>query len=95
MTVSFFLQDVAGSGQETDIFFNEDRCRSKIPVTVMGRDFVGESQNAGGVVSRSADLSGVGDHLIEFQSDARLDFLLKIDVLPVRLKNTDMTNGSM
>jgi hypothetical protein len=95
VTVSFFLQNVAGSGVETDIYFNEDRCRSKIPVTILGRDFVGESQNNGGVVSRSADLSGVGDHLIEFQSDARLDFLLKIDVLPLRLKNTDMTNSSM
>jgi hypothetical protein len=95
VTVSFFLENVAGSGVETDIYFNEDRCRSKIPITVLGRDFVGEAQNNGGVVSRSADLSGVGDHLIEFQSDARLDFLLKIDVLPLRLKNTDMTNSSM
>jgi hypothetical protein len=94
VTVSFYLENVAGAGTETDLYFNEDRCRSKIPITIEGRTFVGEDENQG-FVSRSADLSGVGDHLIEYQSDARLDFLMKIDVLPLRLKNTDMTNGSM
>jgi len=94
VTVSFFLMNVAGSGKETDIYFNEDRCRSKVPITIEGRTFVGEAENTG-FVARSADLSGVGDHLIEYESDSRLDFLMKVDVLPLRLKNTDMTNSSM
>ena len=38
-------------------------------------------------MSRDADLSGVGDHLIEFESDARARYLMKVDVLPLRLKD--------
>ncbi len=47
VTVSFFLENVAGAGTETDLYFNEDRCRSKIPISVDGRTFVGESENHG------------------------------------------------
>lgn len=85
VTMSFLLDNVAGSGTETAINFFEDRCRSRVRVSVEGRTFVGESEQQG-VVKRSVDLSGVGDHLIEFTSDARLQFLMKVDVLPLRLK---------
>jgi hypothetical protein len=86
VTVSFFLENVAGAGDETAINFFEDRCRSRVRVAVEGRTFVGEAEQAG-LVKRSVDLSGVGDHLIEYVSDARLQFLMKVDVLPLRLKD--------
>jgi hypothetical protein len=86
VTVSFFLENVAGAGVETDLDFFEDRCRSRTRVAVEGRTFVGEQETAG-LVQRSVDLSGIGDHLIEYTSDARLSFLMKIDVTPLRLKD--------
>lgn len=92
VTVSFFLENVAGSGEETAINFFEDRCRSRVRQSIEGRTFVGEAEQAG-FVKRSVDLSGTGDHLIEYESDARLQFLLKVDVLPLRLKDQDNTGG--
>ena len=85
VTVSFFLENVAGAGEETSINFFEDRCRSRTRLSVQGRTFVGEAEQSG-YVKRSVDLSGIGDHLIEYTSDARLQFLLKVEVLPIRLK---------
>ncbi|MBK7860984.1 MAG: hypothetical protein IPJ65_20740 [Archangiaceae bacterium] len=85
VTVSFFLENVAGAGEETVLNFFEDRCRSRVRVAVEGRTFVGEQEQAG-IVKRAVDLSGVGDHLIEYTSDARLTFLMKVDVTPLRLK---------
>ena len=35
---------------------------------------------------RSADLTGVGDHLISFESDAKGDYLFKLELLPTRLQ---------
>jgi len=89
VTVSFLLENVAGAGSETALNFFEDRCRSRIRVAIEGRTFVGESEQRG-TVSRSADLSGVGDHLIEYTSDARLQFLMKVEVLPLRLREEMM-----
>jgi hypothetical protein len=40
-----------------------------------------------GYVTRSADLSSTGDHLVQVESDARTRYLLKIDVLPLRLRD--------
>ncbi len=87
VTVSFYLSDVAGQGEETAITFNEDGCRARIRTAITGRTFVGETQQKG-FVSRNADLSGVGDHLISWTSDARANYLAKIDVLPLRLKDS-------
>jgi hypothetical protein len=91
VTVSFFLEQVAGAGTETAINFFEDRCRSRIRVSLEGKTFIGEQEQAG-IVKRSADLSGIGDHLIEFVSDARLQYLLKVDVTPLRLKDQGGNN---
>ena len=86
VTVAFFLQNVAGAGEETSINFFEDRCRSRTRVTIAGKTFVGEAEQSG-EVRRSVDLSGVGDHLIEYTSDARLQFLMKVEVKPTRLRD--------
>jgi hypothetical protein len=87
VTLSFFLDQVSGAGAETDINFNEDACRARTRLTIAGRDFIGEATQKG-FVSRSADLSGVGDHLISWTSDARTTYIAKIDVVPLRLKST-------
>jgi hypothetical protein len=86
VTVSFMLFDTSGAGERTVVNFYEDACRARVRTEVSGRTFVGESQRTG-VISRSADLSGVGDHLIELESDARTSYLVKVDVLPLRLAN--------
>lgn len=85
VTMSFLLEEVGAAGEETAINFFEDRCRTRTRVTITGRTFAGEADKVG-YVQREADLSGVGDHLIEFSSDVHAHYVLKVDVLPVRLK---------
>jgi hypothetical protein len=87
VTVSFLLSETSGSGTQTVINFYEESCSSRIRTEVPGKTFLNESDQVG-YVARSADLSGVGDHLIEVDSDARSKYLLKLDILPLRLKNT-------
>jgi hypothetical protein len=86
VTLSFYISEVAGTGEETRINFYESECASRIRRVLSGRSLIGESETRG-FVSREADLSDVGDHLIEFESDARARYLVKVDVLPLRLKN--------
>lgn len=86
VTISFFLSEIAGTGEETRISFYEAECRSRVRQVLTGRALVGEAENRGWV-SREADLSDVGDHLIEFESDARARYFMKVDVLPLRLKD--------
>ncbi|GMU62281.1 MAG: hypothetical protein AMXMBFR34_40440 [Myxococcaceae bacterium] len=86
VTVSFYLSETAGTGEETVINFFEQSCSSRVRIPVTGRSFVGEQEQKG-FVSRKAELSGIGDHLIDVESDARTKYLLKIDVLPLRLRD--------
>jgi hypothetical protein len=86
VTVSFYLSETAGTGEETVINLFETSCSSRVRLALSGRAFVGEAEQKG-FVSRKADLSGVGDHLIEVESDARTKYLLKLDVLPLRLRD--------
>lgn len=85
VTVSFFLENVSAAGDQLYLDFFEDHCRSRIRVAVEGREFVGESDRVG-EFRRSAVLTGLGDHLIEFQSNAQLDYTVKVDVVPRRLE---------
>lgn len=86
VTVSFLISEVSGSGEQTVVTFYEDRCRSRIRTEITGRTFLGEAEKQG-FVAREADLTGAGDHLIEFESDARARYLMKVDVMPLRLKD--------
>ena len=86
VTASFFVSEVSGAGDLTVVTFYEDKCRARIRTEITGRTFLGEAEKRG-FVSRDADLTGVGDHLIEFESDARARYLMKIDVMPLRLKD--------
>jgi hypothetical protein len=82
--VSFYLENVSSAGTETWIRFYEDRCRANTKISIGGREFVGESERLG-QVDRQVDLSGLGDHLIEFKSDGEMDYTIKADIIPKRL----------
>lgn len=86
VTVTVFLFETAGAGEETVFNFFEPSCSSRVRREVTGRTMVGESEKVGWV-ARKAELSGVGDHLIEVESDARTRYLMKVDVLPLRLRD--------
>lgn len=81
--VSFFLEQVAAAGEQTVITWYEDACRARIRQEVSGRTFVGEAERFN-AVAREAELNAEGDHLIEYESDAQADFLVKVDVTPKR-----------
>jgi hypothetical protein len=84
VTVTFLLEEAQSAGMETDIDLWEDACRARTRITVTGKDFFAEADKTG-QVTRTAQLSGVGDHLIDFTSDARATYLFKVDVIPTRL----------
>ena len=86
VTVGLLLFETAGAGERTVINFFEESCSSRVRVEVTGKTFVGESEKVGWV-ARKAELSGTGDHLIQIDSDARTRYLMKIDVLPLRLRD--------
>ncbi len=83
VTVSLFLEELSAAGEETVISFFEDRCRSRVRESITGKT-LGQEFERKGIVSRSADLVGVGDHLIEFESDAQARYLIKVEVVPKR-----------
>jgi hypothetical protein len=86
VTVSLYLFETAGAGELTVFNFFEQSCTSRLRSEVTGRTLVGEAEKTG-LSSRKAELSGVGDHLIEVESDSRTRYLMKIDVLPLRLRD--------
>jgi hypothetical protein len=86
VTVSLYLFDTAGAGEQTVFNFFEPSCSSRIRREVTGRTLLGEVEKTGWSL-RKAELSGVGDHLIEVESDSRTRYLMKIDVLPLRLRD--------
>lgn len=86
VTVGLFLFETAGAGEQSVVNFFEESCSSRVRVEVTGKTLVGENEKTGWV-SRKAELSGVGDHLIEVESDSRTRYLMKIDVLPLRLRD--------
>ena len=86
--LSFFIEEMGGSGTETVLNFYEDRCRSRVQIVITGKELIGETEKQG-TVFRRADLTGTGDHLIEFTSDARAKYTAKVDVLPLRLKEQE------
>ncbi len=84
ITVTFLLEEAQSAGEQTSIDLWEDSCRSRVRLEITGKDFFAEADKTG-EVKRTAQLSGTGDHLIDFTSDARATYLFKVDVVPVRL----------
>lgn len=81
--VHFFLEEVVAAGEETVVTFNEEGCRARIRQAVNGRTALDSAEKTG-EFSREADLTGVGDHLIEFDSDMQARYVLKVEVEPLR-----------
>ena len=81
--VSFYLEEVSAAGEETVVLFHEDGCRSRIRQAADGRAVL-DSMEKFSEFTREADLTGVGDHLIEFESDMQARYVVKVDVVPLR-----------
>ena len=86
VSIGLFLFETAGAGEQTVINYFEESCSSRVRVEVSGKSFINENEKTGWV-TRKAELSGTGDHLIEVESDSRTRYLMKIDVLPLRLRD--------
>ena len=84
--VHVFVENTGAAGEETSVTWFEDRCRARLRTAVSGRAFVGEAEQLGEFV-RDADLTAVGDHLIELQSDAQAEYTVKLEILPKRLQD--------
>lgn len=77
--VHMFVEDVRASGAETAINFFETGCVDRVRQSATGQVLVGENDQLGQFV-READLFGVGDHLISFNSDTECHYTLKVEV---------------
>lgn len=86
VSIGLYLFETAGAGEQTVMNYFEESCSSRVRVEVSGKSFINENEKTGWV-TRKAELSGTGDHLIEVESDARTRYLMKIDVLPLRLRD--------
>lgn len=81
--VHFYLEDVTSAGEETVVLFHEEGCRARTREAADGRA-VQDLMEKFGEFTREADLTGVGDHLIEFESDMQARYVVKVDVTPLR-----------
>ncbi len=81
--VSFYLEEVAAAGEETVVLFHEEGCRTRTREAVDGRSVL-DAMEKNGEFIREADLTGVGDHLIEFESDMQARYVVKVEVTPLR-----------
>lgn len=81
--VSFYLEEVLASGEETIITVHEEGCRARTRQAVAGRT-VADSMEKFGAFVQEVDVTGVGDHLVEFESDMQARFVMKVDVIPQR-----------
>jgi len=78
--VRVFVDSIASQGSQTTLNFFEDGCRSRVQAQVTGKQFADEARQMG-EFTREADLTGIGDHLIEFDSDAQAQYTLEVEVV--------------
>lgn len=83
--VSFYLEEVTAAGQETAITVHEEGCRARQRQSSTGRLALDQMEKFG-VFSRQVDVTGVGDHLVEFDSDMQARYVVKVDVTPLRIQ---------
>ncbi|MFL5343796.1 MAG: hypothetical protein ACJ8AT_03345 [Hyalangium sp.] len=81
--VHFYLEEAVAAGEETVVTFYEEGCRQRIRQSVNGRTALDSAEKLG-EFTREADLTGVGDHLVEFESDMQARYVLKVEVQPLR-----------
>jgi hypothetical protein len=83
--VSFYLEEVTAAGEETAITVYEEGCRARQRQSATGRLALDQMEKFG-VFSRQANVTGVGDHLVEFDSDMQGRYVMKVEVTPLRLQ---------
>jgi hypothetical protein len=81
--VRLFLEDVLAAGEETVMTFHEEGCRARVRAPASGRTVLDFAEKVG-EFSREAELTGVGDHLVELDSDLQARYVLKVEVEPLR-----------
>ena len=81
--VHILLDNATAAGTLTTLTWNEPGCTSHIQTQVTGQVLLEESQRQGEFI-RDGLLQGLGDHLIQVDSDARASYLLKVDILSAR-----------
>lgn len=86
--VSLFLEDARAAGEQTFITWYEDGCRARIREDLSGKTLFAEAERFG-AVTREAELDGVGDHLVEIDSDAQAAYLVKVEVVSRRNTGTE------
>ena len=83
--VSFYLEEVTAAGEETAITVHEEGCRARQRKASTGRAALDQMEKFG-VFTQQADVTGVGDHLVEFDSDMQARYVVKVEVTPLRLQ---------
>lgn len=78
--VRVFVDSISSQGSQTTLTFFEDGCRSRVQAQATGKEFADEARQMG-EFTREADLTGIGDHLIEFDSDAQVQYSLEVEVV--------------
>lgn len=81
--VSFLFENVTAAGESTVLTFFEEGCRTRVRTEVTGKTAMSQMESEG-AFTQSADLTGVGDHLVEFQSDLQGRYTLKLQISPGR-----------
>jgi hypothetical protein len=81
--VRLFLEEVVAAGEETVVTFHEEGCRARVRQPASGRTVLDFAEKVG-EFSREAELTGVGDHLVEIDSDLQGRYVLKVEVEPLR-----------
>ncbi len=85
VTVHIFLENVRAKGQETNIDFFETGCINRIRQSASGAALVAEFDQFG-EFTRNANLTGIGDHLIDVTSDTETNYTLKLSIDATRLQ---------
>ncbi|CAM3677456.1 hypothetical protein COSO111634_22715 [Corallococcus soli] len=83
--VSFFLEEVTAAGEETAVTVHEEGCRARQRQAATGRAALDQMEKFG-EFTRQVDVTGVGDHLVEFDSDMQARYVVKVDVTPLRIQ---------
>ena len=79
VTINLFLKTEGAVGTVTNFTWNETGCGSAFVDSVAGKDIFAQFDTAG-IFQDSHDLFEPGDHLIQVDSDATADYLLKLDL---------------
>ncbi|RKH56342.1 hypothetical protein D7V93_20420 [Corallococcus llansteffanensis] len=83
--VSFYLEEVRAAGEETSVTVHEEGCRARQRQASTGRAALDQMEKFG-EFTREVDVTGVGDHLVEFESDMQALYVVKVDVTPLRIQ---------